>query len=135
MSIRVGGQQDPFGVRLQGSRLFQKLRAVHLRHLLIDQQERYWLVAQAHLFQLIQRLLTRIGRDDAKAVAILLFQVVLKLLPDLGDIINDNDGGFYHVLLPIWAMPYPYTQPVGMLINPYVLRCRAKIGSNTLLRN
>jgi hypothetical protein len=43
-------------MRVQGSRLFQKLRAVHLRHLLIDQQERYWFVAQAHLFQLIQHV-------------------------------------------------------------------------------
>lgn len=93
MSIRVGSQQDPFGLRVQVSRLFQKLRAVHLGHLLIDEQECQWLGVQAHLLQLIQRLLTRIGLDDAIAVTIFRFQVVLEFMQDLGEIINDNYRG------------------------------------------
>src|SRR5713226_8719350 len=109
MSIRVGDQQDPFGLWVQVSHLFQKLRASHLRHLFIDQQKRHWLVAQAHLLQLIERLLTCTGPDDAKVVAIFLFQVVLELMQVLGEIINNDYCGFYHILLPIWIMPYLYT--------------------------
>ena len=48
--IRVRGQQGTFGPGVQVVRLFQKLRAVHLRHLLIGQQERYLFALQAHRF-------------------------------------------------------------------------------------
>ncbi len=99
MSIRVGNQQDPFGRRVQVSRLFQQLRAVHLRHLLIGQQERHWLVVQAHLLQLIQRLPPRIGFDDAKAFAIVLFQVMLEFMQDLGESSYDHYCGSGHRFL------------------------------------
>ena len=58
-------------------------------------------LCKIHLFQLIERLLTRIGFDDAKVVAIFLFQVALELMQDLGEIINDNYCRSYHILLPI----------------------------------
>jgi hypothetical protein len=57
---------------------------------------------QAHLLQLIQRLFTRSGLDDAKVVAIFLFQVGLEFMPDLGESVNDDYCGLYQILLPIW---------------------------------
>ncbi len=96
MGIRVGNQKDAFCLWIQGARFLQKLRATHLRHMLIDQQECHVLVVEIHLFQLIQCLLARSCLNDTKLVAIFPFQIVRELVQNLGEVINDNDCRLSH---------------------------------------
>jgi hypothetical protein len=53
LGVRVGGQEDPLRLRVEREDLEEELRAGHLRHPLVDQEERH---GRPALLQLPRRL-------------------------------------------------------------------------------
>ena len=77
VGVGVGGQQDAAGIGLQLDGLRQELDPGHLRHPLVDHEERHGAAAQGQLANRLQRVVARIGRHDPVLVPVARAQVAL----------------------------------------------------------
>ena len=75
--VSVRGEQHPLGVRLQLQGGAQQLDAGHLRHPLVDKEERHGAAAQSQLAHRFERLGARAGGDHPVVGAVSVSQVAL----------------------------------------------------------
>ena len=93
LGIGVGGQQHAFGVGEKGHRLGQKAHAVHDRHPLIDQKERYGVVTTFKFAHRPQRRLAAGGPHDAVVFAVTPPEVTAHRAQNLGVVVYAENNG------------------------------------------
>ena len=91
--IGVGGQQDAPSGREEVHRLLQEIDAVHLRHPVIRQQQRYHVTAQFQFPKCLQSLIARLGPDDPIVPPVGAAQISSDGAGHLGIVINGQDHG------------------------------------------
>jgi hypothetical protein len=88
LGVGIGREQHALGLGKERARLFEKLHARHLRHALVDQQERHHLVAALQFAQGVERDRARVGLDQAVVRRVFTPQIALHGVQDLGVVVN-----------------------------------------------
>ena len=89
VGIGVGGQEDALGVRLQLQRARQQLDPGHLRHPLVDEEERDGAPTQGQLADRLERLDARAGGNHPVIGPVPRAQVALNC-PENREVIVDR---------------------------------------------
>ena len=101
LGIGIRREQHSLGVGIELHGFHHGIDPVHLRHAMIDQQERDGIIALLQSPEQIQRGDSRLGSQDAVTIVVTLAQIAFDRSEYIGIVVNGQDDWFCHSQIPL----------------------------------